>query len=165
MNLVTDVPGSIGKIVVNLQSLEFSIRLILNELQSVTETIKSQKVDFMKIKVGEWIPENYYTNYDTLGNLIKKLNTELEIRSLPERVDESIVELRDTIAHGRVLALNPEGPYRILRFSRPKDNKVKVVESVYITQDWLSHQIGRSESEVRRVIKISKILKLNCFPT
>jgi hypothetical protein len=129
MRISTDVPSNIGKIVVNLQSLEFSLRLVLNELQRRNGATKSPEIDLMKKGVGEWIQEDYFTNYDTLNILIKKINSELEFRSLSERIDDSMVELRDTIAHGRILALNPEGPYRILKFSRPKDKKVRDVVS------------------------------------
>ena len=161
MSQSTDIPSNIGKIVLNLQSLEFSLRLILDKLQNPDG---GTKIDLMDLTVGEWISENYFTNYDTLNQLIKKVNSELGSHGLSERVDDSIVELRDAIAHGRVLAVNPEGPYRIVKFSPSKDSKVQVVVSLDITKDWLSHQISRTTNEVQKVIKISQILGLDCFP-
>lgn len=161
MSKSIDIPSNIGKIVINLKSLEFSLRLILDRLQNLDG---STNIDLMDLTIGEWVSENYFTNYDTLNQLIKKVNSELASRGLSERVDDSIVELRDAIAHGRVLALNPEGPYRMVKFSQSKDNKVQVVVSLDITKDWLSHQISRTNNEVQKTIKISQILGLDCFP-
>jgi hypothetical protein len=158
---LTDMSNNIGKIVMNLQSLELSLRLVLDRLQNLDG---GTEIDLMDLTVGEWVSENYFTNYNTLNQLIKKFNSELRSRGLTERVDDSIVELRDAIAHGRVLALNPEGPYRMVKFSQSKDNKVQVVRSLDITKDWLSEQVSKTNSEIRKVITISQILGLDCFP-
>jgi hypothetical protein len=50
---------------------------------------------------------------------MKKVNSELQALELSNRVDESLVKLRDALAHGRVLADVPEGPFRIFKFSKP----------------------------------------------
>ena len=157
-----DMPSSVGKIVLNLQSLEFALRLVLDELRGVRDEGETQ-VDFMNLVVGEWVPENYFTNYDALNLLIRKVNSELKSRGIAEQIDSSIVELRDSLAHGRVLSSDPKGPYRILKFSKPKDGKVQVVVSIDITSDWLSQQIMRTESEVRRLINLGRNLGLKCF--
>jgi len=57
--------------------------------------------------------------YDTLAQVMKKVNSELQALELSNRVDESLVKLRDALAHGRVLADVPEGPFRIFKFSKP----------------------------------------------
>ena len=159
------IPTNIGKIVANLLSLEVALRLILDELQCIHGAGKRTQIDFMELTKGEWVPEIYFTNYDTLNKLIQKVNSELNSRGLSELVDESLVELRDTLAHGRVLALNPEGPYRVLKFSKPKDRKVQVTVSVDITPDWLSQQIKRTENEVRKVVRLGQVLGLKCIPS
>jgi len=160
-----DIPANIGKIVANLQSLEFALRLILDELQGIHGAGKGTQIDFMKLTVGEWVPENYFTNYDTLNQLIQKVNSELHSHGLSERVDDSLVELRDALAHGRVLALNPDGPYRILKFSKTRDGNVQVTVSVDITPDWLSQQIKRTANELQKVVRLGQALSLKCFPS
>jgi len=159
------IPTNIGKIVANLLSLEVALRLILDELQSIHGAGKRMQIDFMKLTKGEWVPEIYFTNYDTLNQLTRKVNSELHSRGLSERVDESLVELRDTLAQGRVLALNPDGHYRVLKFSKPKDSKVQVTVSVDITPDWLSQQINRTENELQKVVRLGQTLGLKCFPS
>ena len=164
MSLSNDAPSNIGKIIVNLQSLEFALRLFLDETQSHPGAAKDVTIDYMNLTVGEWVPENHLTNYDTLNQLIKKVNSELQSRGLSERIDESIVELRDAIAHGRVLANQPDGPYHILKFSIPKNGKTKVTVSIEMTQDWFDHQIKRTLNELKKVVKIGQALGLKCFP-
>jgi len=158
-------PTNIGKIVANLLSLEVALRLILDELQSIHGAGKRTQIDFMKLTKGEWVPENYFTNYYSLKKLIQNVNFELQSRGLSERVDDSIVELRDTLAHGRILALNPDGPYRVLKFSTPKDSKVQVTVSIDMTQDWLSQQIKRTANELQKVVRLGQTLGLKCFPS
>jgi len=160
-----NIPTNIGKIVANLQSLEFVLRLILDELQNIHGEGKRTQINFMKLTTGEWVSENYFTNYDTLNQLIQKVNSELHSRGLSERVDDSLVELRDTLAHGRVLALNPDGPYRVLKFSKPKDSKVQATVSVDITPDWLSQQIKRTANELRKIVRLGQALGLKCLPS
>ena len=159
-----DHPVSIGKIVTNLQSLEFALRLFLDETQGHSKIAKEIPVDLTKLAVGELVPENYFTNYDTLKQLIRKANVELQTRGLSERIDESIVELRDAIAHGRVLSLHPDGPFRILKFSKPTDSKTQVEISVEMTPDWLSRQTKRTHDEILKIVRLGWSLGLNCFP-
>ncbi|MBI5353022.1 MAG: hypothetical protein HZB50_10320 [Chloroflexi bacterium] len=162
---LSDTPANIGKIVENLQSLEFALRLVLDELQGIHNKGKGAQMDFMKLTVGEWVPETFFTNYDSLNQLIQKVNSEFLSHGLIERVDESLVELRDALAHGRVLALNPDGPYRMLKFSKPKDDKVQVTISIDITSDWLTKQINRTAKELQKVVRLGQALGLKCFPS
>jgi hypothetical protein len=158
------VARNIGSIVTNLQSLEFALRLFLDETQGYSDSPKDIPVNLTGLNVGEWVPENYFTNYDTLRQLIRKVNSELQKRSLSERIDESLVELRDAIAHGRVLSLNPDGPFRIIKFSKPIDHKTQVKISVDMTSEWLSQQTKRTHDEIMKVVRIGQSLGLKCFP-
>jgi hypothetical protein len=163
MSPSNDIPDKTGWIIVNLQALEFALRLFLHELNRIHNTANEPQFDFMNLSIGEWIPENYITNYDTLNQLIQKVNFELNSRGLSERIDDQLVELRDALAHGRVIACNPKGPYRILKFSKPKNGKVKVTVLVEVTPDWLSQQIRRTSDELLKLIKLAQTLGLNCF--
>ena len=155
----------IGKIVANLQTLEFTLRLALNELDSSSKNQNSFSFNFDALNVGELVPENYLTNYDSLKKLIKDANSEFKLRGMSEQVDISIVELRDAIAHGRVLSKNPNGPFHLLKFSNPTNGEVKVTVSIKLTQEWVNQQINRLHQEILKVIRISQTLSLKCFPT
>jgi hypothetical protein len=154
----------IGSIVSNLLSLEFALRLFLDETQGHSSGANDKHLNLTGLTVGEWVPENYFTNYDTLKQLIRKTNGELNKRGLSERIDESLVELRDAIAHGRVLSLSPEGPPHIVKFSRPIEGKTQVEISVEMTSEWLSQQIKRTYDEILKVVKLGQSIGLSCFP-
>jgi hypothetical protein len=156
--------NSIGKIELNLRSLEFALRLLLHDIHDIKEGKNETVFNLMKVSINEHVPENYLSNYDTLAQLIKKVNFSLKDRNLPERIDYSIVILRDTLAHGRILANHPEGPYRIIKFSKAKDAMVQV-ESVFdITPEWLASQVKKTENEMQKMIIISHQLGLKIFP-
>jgi hypothetical protein len=121
MNHTNDTPNGIGKILSNLQSLEFALRLLLYELQKAHADDQAQSFKLESLSVGEWIEENPLTSYDTLGQLIKKVNSAFSARGFTDLVDESVVTLRDAIAHGSVSSLQAEGPYSIFKFSKPRD--------------------------------------------
>jgi len=150
MSPANDTPQSMGKILSNLQSLEFALRLFLHEVQKANTASQTVSLDLQSLSVGHWVPENPLTNYDTLGQLIEEVNVELQVRGLQDRVDQSIVELRDALAHGRVSSMRPEGPFRILKFSKPSNGKVQVTVAVEMTPKWLAQQINRTFAEMEK---------------
>jgi hypothetical protein len=164
MGPYNDVATKLGHIVTNLQSLEFALRLFLDEIQGHPGGTKDRPTDFTELTVGEWVPEDYFTNYDTLKQLIRKANVELQTHGLSECIDESLVELRDAIAHGRVLSLHPAGPFRILKFSKPVEGRTQVRISVEMTPEWLSQQTRRTHDEILKIVRLGRSLGLSCFP-
>lgn len=154
---------NIGSIVSNLQSLEFALRAFLNETKGYLSVANDKPLNLTKLTVGEWIPENYFTNYDTLKQLIRKTNDELQKRGLSERIDESLIQLRDAIAHGRVLSLHPEGTPHIVKFSKPVESMTKVEISVEMTPEWFTQQIRHTQDELLKVVRLGQSIGLNCF--
>lgn len=71
------------------------------------------------------------------------------------RVDESIVGLRDALAHGRVFSYEPSPPSVLLKFSKPKNGYVKVEFSALMTRDWFDKQIKWIQRELRKVVEAS----------
>ena len=69
--------------------------------------------------------ENLITNYDSLHTLMAEVNKQFAIFGVSERVDGSLVHLCDALAYGRASALHPAGPYRLLKFSRSNQGKLK----------------------------------------
>jgi hypothetical protein len=64
------VRACVGTLVTNLQSLEFALRLFLSD--SVGPTDASLHIDHLK--VGDFVAEGHLTNYDSLGEVIRKAN-------------------------------------------------------------------------------------------
>ncbi|MBZ5588596.1 MAG: hypothetical protein LAO05_08535 [Acidobacteriia bacterium] len=153
-------PLALGRLVTNLQSLEFVLRLLLHDLVGP----KTLSLDLEKLSVGETVPENPITNYDSFGDVIRKVNELLEAHAKPERIDPSLAHLRDAIAHGRVLASHPTGPFSLVKFSKPKAGVVKVTVAEQLTLPWLDTQIKRTYSEITKARAAARSLGLSCFP-
>jgi hypothetical protein len=102
------IPLAIGKIFTNLQAFEFSLRLFLYE--SIGPQDATLNID--QLALNDWVSENPITNYDSLSDLITKVNERLNVLGIHEHVDDSLVDLRDALAHGWVSALHPIGPFK-----------------------------------------------------
>ncbi len=109
------LPLTIGKIIINLQALEFSLRLFLYE--SVGPQDATLKID--QLTLNDWVSENPITDYDSLGDLITKVNDRLNVLGIQEHIDDSLVDIRDALAHGRVSALHQIGPFKLMNFLVP----------------------------------------------
>jgi predicted GTPase len=100
---------------------------------------------------GDIVQENAFTSYDNLRELIRKYNKNTEIMSSNLEIDETLTDIRDAIAHGRVSSNIPSPPMRLLKFERPNGDQVEVSFSELLTGDWFNTQISRFLSAVRRV--------------
>jgi len=141
---------NLGKLVNNMQSLEMLLRACLFE-DEIAKGISKQliKVEFVK---GEVLPEKAYTNWDTLRKLIQNYNRLPISRGF--EVDETLVDIRDVIAHGRVFAYTPDGINQLVRFQKPKDNEVEVKFGVLMTEEWVGRQGNRFYEAVRKVDEV-----------
>jgi hypothetical protein len=164
MSTPVGVPERTGLILTNLQSLEFALRLFLYEVECARGATQSCTFDLKDLRVGDLVPENAFTNYDTLGHLVDKVNAEIQSRGLADRVDRSVVELRDALAHGRVSSVQPQGPYRVLKFSKPHRGRARVSVAQDMTPEWLSGQVRRTYGEVQKVARVGRAIGLPCFP-
>jgi hypothetical protein len=164
MHSSNNFPNGIGRILSNLLSLEFALRLFLYEFHKTDSNEQDQSFDLQSLFVGDWVTETPLTNYDTLGKLIEKVNNKLLERDYSEQIDPSVVGLRDALAHGRVLSLQPNGPFSVIKFSKPLNGKVKVEVTVKMTPKWFKQQIEHTFVELKKVIRIAKDLGLTCFP-
>jgi hypothetical protein len=87
----------IGAIITNLQSLEMILRLFLLKA-------RKQFIDWPK-PTDTLVLETYVTNYLSLGPVIDDFNRELTDAEKPKfTVDRSVVDVRDAIAHGRLVS-------------------------------------------------------------
>ena len=142
---------NLGRLVNNMQELEMLLRATLFQ-DEIARGISKQTDK--RLVQGEIIPENAYTNWDTLGALIQKYN-KLTI-STGLTIDETLVDIRDAIAHGRVFAYTPTGISQLVRFYKPENNQVKVKFSVSMTDEWFGKAIGRFYDAIRRVDSVHK---------
>jgi len=137
----------LGNLMMNFQLLEGVIRAFLHAFpgQQLFNDEYAAKGIFAQ-PVGTYYPDNALTNYDSLGELIKKFNKYADQYAI-QKVDISLVEIRDAIAHGRVFAQEPgqpESPFglplRLVKFDRPFNGKTKMVFNEIMTDSWFERQ-------------------------
>ena len=141
----------LGQLITNLHSLELFIRVFLHhknpappfELPICSDNTKD-------IHAGSNIPVNHLTNYDSLGSLIDQYNIEMNEHER-DKLDRSIVTLRDAIAHGRVFTYSPDVPPSLVKFSKPNKNTVRVEFCEVMTPDWLHAQNVKVVSAINTI--------------
>ena len=142
----TEYSEVVGKILANLQSIEFSIRLYLHNTQDSASVHLQQ--DLAALRVGEMVPENSLTDYASLGQLIDRYN----LCTKPElAVDRSLVDLRDALAHSRMFLPSVAGAPILLKFDRPVGGKARVSFAQTSSSAWLADNIRRVNLEMLKV--------------
>lgn len=139
-------PAGLGKILSNLLALELILRIFV--LESEGGTLDSLK-NILAASEGDWVPETALTNYDSLKDLVRRSNFLLTKSSLRHQIDLSVINLRDTLAHGRMLTTDPEVPLKLVKFSKADHGKVKVEQFVEITPEWIHEQMVMIASEMK----------------
>lgn len=152
-------PLNCGKLLVNFQSLEFALRAFLVNNEIASGITSSQATNLKEMNRGDIVPENAFTNWNTLKQLIEKYNSNPKILSAGLIIDKTLVDIRDAIAHGRVSAPTPSASPQLLKFSKPKDNQVKVTFSVSMTKEWFGEQIKRAYNAVLKVNEANEKLQ------
>lgn len=142
----------LGGLIGNLQSLEFLLRIALSKLPGARGRGVLSGQDFYLSPVDSFLPENDLTSYDSLGELISKFNKEMDKQG-KLKIDESLVAIRDALAHGRVSASAPDETLRLLKFDKPQDGRVRVVFNEELSEAWFM----RHKNRVRDAINIALI--------
>jgi len=125
---------NLGRILGNLQSLESMLRMTIGTIDKSRRSAN----DFSALKVGDRVPADAVTNYDSLGPTIRFYN-----RLVPaeDRLDVgALVTLRDILAHGRIINVQPTLPLRLVKFGKEENGTVRVEAIVEMTQSWFAEQ-------------------------
>jgi len=159
--LVDQHASDLGKLVSNLQSLEFALRAFLVNDEIRAGRSFPQSANLNNMDIDDVVPLNAFTNYDTLGQLVRKYNSNRTVSSAGLTIDGTLADIRDAIAHGRVSASTPSEDLQLLKFSRPRRNEeyVKVTFSAAMTKEWFGEQIRRTHNAVLRVNEANERLQ------
>ena len=155
-------PTNLGRLEVNLRSLEVVIRIFLltNEIghKETTKFLQSLRT----LKMDQEVEINQFTSYDPLNKLIEKYNEIVSKLYSELIINTDIIKLRDALAHGRAFYLEQSPPYTtmlLLKFSDPNKNKTtlkpKVEISDVMTKHWLDEKIKWTQNEYKKVIEAS----------
>ncbi|UVK96093.1 hypothetical protein LOY49_12450 [Pseudomonas atacamensis] len=150
--MIEDYAQAIGKIVANLQGLELLIRSFLHDTLDAQNGAHQQPFP-LDVAVGIELPADHLTNYDTLGKLIDKYN------EVNPPINKYLVDLRDALAHGRVLGEIESSHYRLLKFSKPVNGRVKVTHNEELTEEWLKSRLEMTYTAIKEVVYRSSALR------
>jgi len=151
---------ALGKIVVNLHSLEFALRTFLWNYES-PQNPPNWNTQISQLQVGQTVPLNAFTNYDELRKLINKFNSLVDASLC---VDPKVVTLRDALAHGRVWAQAPHPPMQLVKFSKPSNGSVTVTHAECVDDQWLQSQASRVSGEIEKVAKAGLKMQPSKWP-
>ena len=121
-----------GMLLTQLQLLEFNARL------GIARKTGSPIVDLRTAALNEWVTENPITNYDQLTTVLTRFN-----ELAPERghLDVwALVELRDQLAHGRVIPFSSTTPFPLilLKFGPSRDGQVQLLAKIEMHFAWFA---------------------------
>jgi hypothetical protein len=129
---------SLGKLLVNFQTLELLLRGYLKNLAGPTPALE----DMYSREVGDMVPLNAVTNFDSLGDLVRKFNASRP--DVQPKIDAEVVELRDALVHGRISSAGHLEQLRLIKYSKPLRgaNQVAVVYKAPVTEEWFVNNIA-----------------------
>ncbi len=152
---------SLGKLLSNLLSLEFLARAFLAKKYNQEEFPGDNH------KKGDFVTLNFLTNYYTLSKVIKKYNEHVKkkYRIEDERLTD-LIDLRDCLAHGRILTNLQNNFFKLFKFSRPgkNDTQVEITHLMYMDKNWFSENILFVKRECDKIINASKEETLDLIP-
>ena len=129
---VDDYNKSIGAVVMNLQALKSAIRYFFFRKNE-------EKNPFPKAKKGEIVPSSSLVTHQQLRKWIRIYNSCLSSEEVTKYfISEDILEVRDALAHGRLVTPDPpELPYTLWNFGEPSNGQVEVRYCEVLTAEWL----------------------------
>ena len=116
-----------GKVAGNLLTVEQLLRIFLCEAGN-------EKVEYPKPGEKE-AKLTHLTNRDPLSAVITEFNSQLSKDESSYTVDNSIVDIRDAMAHGRLVS-TAEYPVTLYRFGKPVGDRVAVANADVLDVAW-----------------------------
>jgi len=146
-----DFNKKIGAIIMNLQALETVIRFFFFRKNG-------EQHPFPKRCGDRYVPSTSLTNYCQLRKWVRKFNSGLSQEERPKyAISEDIVEMRDAIAHGRLVAPDPPSlPYTLWKFGEPVNCQVEVKFCDVLTAEWLDSKWKLIAAEKDKVVACFK---------
>ena len=140
-------PYALGRLMGNFWSLEWMLRQVLYRLGHPPHAAMVSRPLFAA-NVGDHFPENALTSFASLGQLIDAYNASAKMP-----IDRSLVTLRDTLAHGRVLCADDAWVnLSLMKFTKPNGGSVTVETRYDLTLDWMNEQIAQTRQALESVI-------------
>ena len=145
----------LGGLLGNFHSLEFLLRVFLSKLPGAQPIGVPPGTDIYLSPIGTLLPVSDVTSYDSLGQLLQKFNTQMQLQGRTE-LDVTLVDLRDALAHGRASAAMVEDSLRVVKFDKPQAGSVRVAFNAIMSEQWFVEQKKRVYEALQRVYAEAK---------
>ncbi len=142
----------LGNLWANLAVLEFAVRVTLYLLDTPREQRLPPTFKIANLPVGVDIPETWLTGWNYFAPLIEEYNRRCSAIGRVG-IDENVGKLRNSLAHGSITAPTVDHPMTLVRYDRPRDGTVRVIEKHVMTLEWLSAQSIRVYDAARTVLQ------------
>lgn len=163
----SDYDTNLGRLEVNLRSLEINIRifLLINE-RNLTEAGKFL-ISTRKLKVNKEVEENWFTKYSHFSDLVKEYNRVLSLSHnyCGCKINDKLISLRNALAHGRAFYSEISPPFKTMRLlqfvysgKNIKPRKIVVEYQNKMTYYWLDQKIRWVKKEGEKVLKACQII-------
>jgi hypothetical protein len=129
----------LGKLLGNLHALEMSLRAFLMNRPGARPVHHIHGADVLGLPVGSDLPDSDLTSRAYLSELVRQFNEIAASESTP-LIDENVIEVRNTLAHGCVFGAAAAFPVHILKFSKPSSGKVQILANEAMTREWFERQ-------------------------
>ncbi len=155
-----------GRLMGNILSLEFFLREFLFKAAGNSDDSFPELAKFDELKEGDSITLNAFTTDKYFREVVERYNKDSRIKKRGLVINNTLVDLRNALAHGLIYGLTPSPPFRLLHFERHRD-KVKRKDIVSIklnsllTIQWFNEQIVQVRLVMENVEKAIKLLESN----
>lgn len=140
-------PLLLGELVANIATLEMAVRAILYQQETPAVVPRPVAKSLTHLRRGDMLKESALTTGDSLRTLLARYNSLNPDAAIPE----DICDLRDALAHGRMLTDDPNTYLRLIRFGHAKEGNMLVEMAETLSPDWLNQQIHRVHDAVQSV--------------
>lgn len=137
-----DYPAVLGRLIANLATLEFSLRVVLYLMDTARDMRRSSDWRFANLSVGDRMEESWLSQWCYLPELIGNYNQRQASLGL-DPIDTGITDIRNAMAHGVITAEGNAKPLSCVKFGRPKGGSVTVEGKFALSFDWIGEQTDR----------------------
>ncbi len=131
---------AVGKVVLDLKSLEFALRRFLDYLDMPDSATSAPP----PMAIDQVLPSSALTSHASLGQLIAKFNESVtEAKHGAVSLDPTLGDISDTLADGHIWGSAPEPPLRMVAFSTPRNGLVSCIRDELMDDAWLDTQARR----------------------
>jgi hypothetical protein len=163
--LMSNYDTDLGRLEVNLRSLEVNIRIFLLIHEKGYEKAVQFNKSLRKLKIEKEVENNPFTNFASFSKLVDDYNDIVSSSHIYHglKIDCKIKSLRNTLAHGRAFYLEQSPPYKtmlLLQFSKPENDKTTLEFNKKMTAGWLNKNIIWTQKQDKKVVEASNRLKV-----